>query len=374
MADRPRTADYAWTVLARVLSVAKDRGLIAVNVCKRGGRLYETNRTEIIWTAEHISKFCAVVSEPLQFALLLALWTGQRQGDLVRLTWMYDGSKIRLRQGKSRGKRRVVIPVGPPLKTALDGRRPAKAEGVILRNTLAEPWDIMGEGVRSGRAGRRRLAFPQLARNRPRLALSGCTVREIAAITGHSPRDVEAILEAPYLGGRMENCPKYGGQSLEVFARFEYPDDPFDGDFTEFAGREEDLFTWFSPLGKCCQCSHLLAVTDSSAPSHPHTARVTFGRDGAPPTLGLPSIAEDPAGCAGQVGLTHARTPTKAFLGTCPARLPRRVAERAFASLLAGRPASKTRQGVCWESVGPLGRLADALLPLLDRETLPEAP
>jgi hypothetical protein len=37
MADRPRTADYAWRVLARVLSVAKDRGLIAVNVCERGG-------------------------------------------------------------------------------------------------------------------------------------------------------------------------------------------------------------------------------------------------------------------------------------------------------------------------------------------------
>jgi integrase len=37
-----------------------------------------------------------------------------------------------------------------------------------------------------------------------RLALSGCTVPEIAAITGHSPRDVEAILEAHYLGGRVE--------------------------------------------------------------------------------------------------------------------------------------------------------------------------
>jgi hypothetical protein len=36
------------------------------------------------------------------------------------------------------------------------------------------------------------------------LALSGCTVPEIAAITGHSPRNVEAILEAHYLGGRVE--------------------------------------------------------------------------------------------------------------------------------------------------------------------------
>jgi hypothetical protein len=37
-----------------------------------------------------------------------------------------------------------------------------------------------------------------------RLALAGCTVPEIAAITGHSLRDVEAILEAHYLGGQVE--------------------------------------------------------------------------------------------------------------------------------------------------------------------------
>ena len=37
-----------------------------------------------------------------------------------------------------------------------------------------------------------------------RLALAGCTVPEIAAITGHSIRDVEAILEAHYLGGQVE--------------------------------------------------------------------------------------------------------------------------------------------------------------------------
>jgi hypothetical protein len=46
MAANPRKADYAWTVLARVLAVAKDRGLIAVNVCERGGRLYEADRAD----------------------------------------------------------------------------------------------------------------------------------------------------------------------------------------------------------------------------------------------------------------------------------------------------------------------------------------
>jgi hypothetical protein len=46
MANTPRTADYAWTVLARVLSVAKDRGRIAVNHCERGGRLYDGERSD----------------------------------------------------------------------------------------------------------------------------------------------------------------------------------------------------------------------------------------------------------------------------------------------------------------------------------------
>ena len=38
--NTPRKADYVWTTIARVLS-AKDRGKIAMNVCERGGRLYE---------------------------------------------------------------------------------------------------------------------------------------------------------------------------------------------------------------------------------------------------------------------------------------------------------------------------------------------
>ena len=37
-----------------------------------------------------------------------------------------------------------------------------------------------------------------------RLALAGCTTAQIAAITGHSLRDVESILEAHYLGGAVE--------------------------------------------------------------------------------------------------------------------------------------------------------------------------
>ena len=57
-------------------------------------------------------------------------------------------------------------------------------------------------------------------------------------------------------------CPSCGPQPLETFVRFEYLDDLFDGDFPEFVGREQELFTWFSLVGRCLQCSQVLAVAD----------------------------------------------------------------------------------------------------------------
>ena len=56
MSDTPRKADYAWTTLARVLSVAHDRGRIPFNPCQRGGRLYEADRAEKIWTENDIAR------------------------------------------------------------------------------------------------------------------------------------------------------------------------------------------------------------------------------------------------------------------------------------------------------------------------------
>lgn len=210
MADRPRTADYAWTVLARVLSFGVDRGVLTINVCRRGGRLYASDRADIIWTADHIRDFLAAASPPLQSALMLALWTGQRQTDLIRLTWMqYDGTKLRLKQGKS--KRRIAIPVGIPLKVMLDAQRPAKPEGTILRNTRGKPWTSDGFRTSWGVAftaaglGDEDLHFHDLRGTAvTRLALAGCPMQEIASVTGHSLSDVERILDAHYLGGRTE--------------------------------------------------------------------------------------------------------------------------------------------------------------------------
>lgn len=52
-----------------------------------------------------------------------------------------------------------------------------------------------------------------------RIALSGCTTARIAAITGHSPRDVEEILKAHYLGGQADPAEQTIVQWVAAFGR-----------------------------------------------------------------------------------------------------------------------------------------------------------
>lgn len=196
-----RQADYAWVVLARILSWGLDRGLIAANPCARGGRLYRGSRAENIWSAADEASFLEHAPPHLHLPLLLALWTGQRQGDLLRLPWSaYDGTHIRLRQSK--GGRAVMVKVGAPLKAVLDAA--PKRSPIILTTSDGKPWTPDGFRASWGKACKRAgvtgVTFHDLRGTAvTRLALVGCTEPEIATITGHSLRSVRAIVDTHYL-------------------------------------------------------------------------------------------------------------------------------------------------------------------------------
>jgi integrase len=198
-----RQADYSWSVLARVLSWGMDRGIIAANPCERGGRLYRASRNEKIWTDDDEASFVKHAPPHLHLALLLGLWTGQRQGDLLRLPWSaYDGTHVRLRQSKTGA--RVSIPVGAPLKAALDEAAKTKQGPIILTSTDGQPWTSDGFRLSWGKACRKAgivgITFNDLRGTAvTRLALAGCTEAEIATITGHSLWDVRSILDSHYL-------------------------------------------------------------------------------------------------------------------------------------------------------------------------------
>lgn len=208
-----RQADYAFAVLARTLSWSVDRGLAPVNPCKAGGRVYRSGRSENIWTELDEAAFYARAPAHLHLALTLALWTGQRQGDLLALTWAnYDGSHIRLIQRKTIRKnqrstgKRIIIPVGAPLKAKLDALGPEgrSRTQTILLTERGTPWTESGfraswrkACIKSGVEG---VTFHDLRGTAvTRLALAGATPPEIATITGHSLRDVHEILDAHYL-------------------------------------------------------------------------------------------------------------------------------------------------------------------------------
>lgn len=205
-----RQADYAWTVLARVLSVALDRGWIDNNPCEKGGRLYHGTRADKIWTLEQEQTFLAGAPKPLCEAYMLAVWTGQREGDLLKLTgFAYDGSYIRVTQSKTvrRGNvqrtRRIRIRVAAPLKKVLDGMAHRPDQRLLL-NSDGDPWTE--NGFRSSwtkackRLGIVGVTFNDLRGTAvTRLALAGCTEPEIAAITGHALSEVRSILDVHYL-------------------------------------------------------------------------------------------------------------------------------------------------------------------------------
>lgn len=202
-ADKPREADNRVTILARVLSWAAKDGPLNTNVLDGFDRAYQGDRSEMIWLPEHVDAFMAVASPEMQLGLVLALHTGQRQGDLLRLAWgNYDGTRISLRQGKSRrGEREgrlVTVRCTKALKATLDGL--TKRSTLILttktgrafkKRYFADQWEATCKA-----AGITDLHFHDLRGTTVTMLFqAGCNLGEIVSITGHSLRRAQEILD-----------------------------------------------------------------------------------------------------------------------------------------------------------------------------------
>lgn len=192
-----READNRLSVISAMLSWALQNGRVFSNHVTGFRRLHSVDRSELIWLPEHIEAFMKVAPIEMQRALILALHTGQRQGDLLRLTWgNYDGRLISLRQGKT--GRRVDIPCTIALKRMLD--EVDKKAAVVLTTKTQLPWKaryFKSQWEAASRAaGISQLHFHDLRGTAiTMLAEAGCTTPQIAAITGHSLKTVTTILD-----------------------------------------------------------------------------------------------------------------------------------------------------------------------------------
>ncbi len=147
LAERsPRQADYTWSVFRRLVQYGVHLGGISHNHLNRPGKLYSSERQDKIWLPENVEAFMEVANSNLRLAMILALHTGQRQGDLLKLAWnAYDGDSLTLRQSKR--KRQVYIPCTNHLKSVLDSA-PRKSP-LILTNQHGRAWT--SDGFRTSR-------------------------------------------------------------------------------------------------------------------------------------------------------------------------------------------------------------------------------
>jgi integrase len=146
--------------------------------------------------------------------MILALHSGQRQGDLLRLPWSaYEGKTLTLRQGKSRrGKSPgppIVVPCTMALRRMLDGMErtstlilTTKTGQSFKKRYFARLWDetAVAAGLEKvmlpGFDEPVRLHFHDLRGTTVTLlSESGSTPQQIAPITGHSLKTVHRILE-----------------------------------------------------------------------------------------------------------------------------------------------------------------------------------
>lgn len=144
------------------------------------------------WSAAEADFAERHLPEELRRVVVLARHTGQRRGDLCAMTWKdYDGRRIRVRQEKTDVQ--LSVPAPQALRRELDVWRPDDSKGTILTTKRGLPWEPQHLSMMLPRwllridmpnpdgmnmHGLRKLAAASLAE-------AGCSVHEIAAITGH---------------------------------------------------------------------------------------------------------------------------------------------------------------------------------------------
>jgi integrase len=209
-----READNRLSVISAMLTWAADTGKITANHLKGFKRIYHVDRSEIIWLPEHIAAFMKVAPIEMQRALILGLHTGQREGDILRLSWSaFDGLRIVLRQGKAHRHGKLAplieIPCTAALRRMLDGMDrvsplilTTKTGQSLKKRYFARLWDeaMTKAGLRSVRLPGLdepvELHFHDLRGTAVTLlSEAGCTPQQIATITGHSLKTVHRILE-----------------------------------------------------------------------------------------------------------------------------------------------------------------------------------
>jgi integrase len=190
-ADTPEAANNLLKALRVLLNYAVEIGMIASNPTLRV-KGYRSRNSEgyHAWTEGEIAAFEAAhpLGSKAHLAFALALYTGQRRGDVVRMGWQnVRGDRITVRQQKT--KATLAIRIHPELARALAVA--PKTNLTFLMTEHGAAFTAAGFGNwfrdRCNEAGLPQCSIHGLRKAAcRRLAEAGCSANEIAAISGHT--------------------------------------------------------------------------------------------------------------------------------------------------------------------------------------------
>lgn len=187
-ADTPGIANQIVTAWSVLLNFAVDREIIEANPA-RGVKYLDLGERKR-WPEETVTYATTpgVLPEPIRRAIVLALYTGQRQGDCLAMKWSdYDGSGISVTQQKTGEK--LWIACHAALRAELDAW--PRTAPTILTSSVGRPWAPSTFAPAVSKEMRQHVEFTGLVFHglrkvaAARLAEAGCSVHEIAAVTGH---------------------------------------------------------------------------------------------------------------------------------------------------------------------------------------------
>jgi integrase len=205
----------AWLRMLRTLMKLAVRLKWRTDDPTQGVRRYALKGSIYTWTEEDIATFEAAypIGTRARLALGLLLYTGQRRSDVIRMGRQdVRNGHIAVKQKKTGVE--LSIPIHPTLATILA----AAPSGHMIFLTTAFGAQFTAEGFGNwwrdvcSKAGLRHCTPHGLRRAAcRRLAEAGCTVHQIAAISGHrSLRELQKYTEAA-------NQQRMAGQAMAVF-------------------------------------------------------------------------------------------------------------------------------------------------------------
>lgn len=200
MGETPRAADMIVAVFSTILAFAVDREDLDRNPLDGVKRLSAGTRRDKVWTEEQLNAFRAKAPPKMVLAMELALWTGQRQGDLLRLTWTaYADGYLALKQGKTGAE--VRVKVAGPLMRLLDAQKRTAVtiitnrEGLPFKSGFGSSW---GKAMDAAKV--EGVTFHDLRGTFITNAYrNGASIKEISEVSGHAEKEAERVIRKHYL-------------------------------------------------------------------------------------------------------------------------------------------------------------------------------